>query len=125
MPNFANITIAGHLGKDPELRYTAKELAVANFSVAVTTGFGDRECLTWYRVSVFGKAAERAEQYLKKGSAVLINGEPQNREYEKDGQKRYSLEISTNKWSFAGAKPEAGASKPAAPQAEISDDIPF
>jgi len=125
MPNFANTTIIGHLGKDPELRYTPKEVAVCNFSIAVTTGYGDRECTTWWRVTLFGKQAESAAKHLHKGAAVVVNGEPQNRPYEKDGQQRFSLEINANNWSFAGSKPEAGVSKPASTDGFEDQDIPF
>ena len=129
MPSFANIVISGHLGGDPETR-DAGNSTVTNFTVAVNTGFGDRECLTWYRVSVWGKRGITAAENLTKGSAVIINGEPQNRKYNKpDGSEHYSLEINNANWTFAGGKSEAGQSRPAAtPSAEgtdFEDDIPF
>ena len=127
MPNFCNIVIAGHLGKDPELKYTQSGTAMCNFSVATTTGFGDRECSTWRRVTIFGKRGEKAAELLKKGTAVIISGEEQNRKYEKDGQERYSLEVTANDWSFAGKKSDGmeAPQAPSAPAAAPNDDIPF
>jgi len=123
MPNHANITIAGHIGQDPELKRTPSDKAVCNFSVAVKTGFGDREVTTWWRVTFFGKRAENAAKYLSKGSAVIVSGEPQNRPYESNGEQRYSLEISGNDWGFAGGKGEQSAAP--ATDDSLDQEIPF
>lgn len=127
MPNHATAVLAGHIGSDPEMKHTPSGTAVCNFSLAVNTGYGDRQVTTWWRVSLFGKRAESAGKHLSKGSAVIVDGEPQNRKWQdKDGQDRYSLEITANNWSFAGGKP---ADKPAAsggaPDQDFEDDIPF
>lgn len=126
MPNFAHVVIAGHIGGDVETRDAGKT-TVTNFSVAVNTGYGDRECTTWWRVSVWGKRGEAAQQYLKKGSAVIISGEPQNRKYDGKNGEAYSLEIGNADWSFAGGKSQAGQSREDAPTvaAEYEDDLPF
>ena len=129
MPNFARITIAGHLGSDPETR-NAGSTTVTSFSVAVNTGFGERECCTWYRPSIWGKRGETAAQHLKKGDPVIISGEPQNRPYEKDGEKRFSLEIGNADWTFAGAKSDSGQSRTNASNSPTLDfepdsEIPF
>jgi len=137
VPNFAHVVIAGHIGGDIETRQAGKS-TVTNFSVAANTGFGERETCTWWRVSVWGKRGEAAQNHLEKGSAVIISGEPCNRMYENDGQKNYSLEINNADWTFAGAKSQAGQSRaaPAASSApsgdammglpdDFSDSIPF
>lgn len=126
MPNFAVATIVGHLGSEPELKSVgANNTSLCSFSVAVNTGFGEREVTTWWRVSIFGKKAEAAAAHLNKGSAVIVSGLPQNRSYEKDGETRYSLELNANEWSFAGGKGEAQAAAPATPKADFDDDLPF
>ena len=123
MPNFCNIVIAGHLGKDPELKFSASGTAVCSFSVATKTGYGDRECSTWRRITIFGKRGEKAAELLTKGTAVIISGEEQNREWtDNDGNKRYSLEVVANDWSFAGSKAQ-GVAAPA-PES-YNDEIPF
>jgi len=125
MPNYANATIIGHLGNDPETRYTPNQTAVASFSVAVNTGYGEKKVVTWWRVSLFGKRAETAAKHLKKGAAVVINGEPSIREWtDKGDNKRQSLEIRGNDWTFAGAREQQPAAQPEA-QPEFDDDIPF
>ena len=126
MPNFATATIAGHLGSEPELKSVgAKNTPLCSFSVAVNTGFGDREVTTWYRISIFGNKAEPAAANLKKGSAVILSGVLQNRPYEKDGETRYSLEINANEWSFAGGKGDSQPQQSAAPKVSLDDDLPF
>lgn len=128
MPNFSNIVITGHLGRDAELAYTGSGTAVCRFSVAVTTGYGERESVTWYNVSIFGKRGETAAEHLKKGDAVTVTGEHSAREYDKDGAKRVSQDIRAHDWTFAGSK---GTSEPKAakPQpetgADYNDPLPF
>ena len=137
MTSFANITIAGHIGNDPELKSVgAKNRPCCNFSVAVNTGFGERETTTWWRVALWDNRAENAAKLLRKGTAVIISGEPQNRPYEKDGQQRHSLEIDGKDWSFASSKADNapansfagnGNAMPAPTPQELplNDDIPF
>jgi single-strand DNA-binding protein len=130
MPNFCNVVVAGHLGGDPELKNAANGNAICTFSVATKTGYGERECSTWRRVTIFGKRGEKAAELLRKGTAVIISGEEQNREWlDKEGQKRYSLEVTAHDWSFAGGKSDEKQERPKAkPQAQsdaYEDDIPF
>ena len=129
MPNFANISIAGHIGGEIETR-DAGSTTVTNFSVAVNTGYGERECCTWWRVSVWGKRGQAAQEHLEKGSAVIVSGEPQNRKYDGKNGEAYSLEIGNADWTFAGAKSQAGQSRaPAASSAPdnggFDDPVPF
>jgi len=150
--------LVGRLGRDPETRYTGGGQAVANFSVATDETYkdkaGDRQKRTeWHKIVVWGKQAEIAQQYLKKGSLIFIEGRIQSREWQdKEGQKRTSFEIVANNFRMLGGRADGAAAgagagamgggasrsgddfdsglheEPAAPSAgpEISDeDIPF
>lgn len=127
MPNMAVIVLSGHLGKDPEARMTSGGTKVASFSLAVKTGYGDKAQSTWYRCTAFGKNAETAEKYLKKGQAVNIVGEPSLREYEtSSGVKGQSLEVAVEKICLLGDRPTAATNaKPVANVAPVDDEIPF
>lgn len=91
--------LIGNLGGDPETRYMPNGNAVCNITLATSDSWKDRntgqlqERTEWHRVVFFGKLAEIAGQYLKKGSKVYIEGRLQTREWEKDGIKRYTTEI--------------------------------
>ncbi len=91
--------LIGNLGKDPETRYTPNGNAVCNLTLATDESYKDKQSgqlvpkTEWHRVVMFGKLAEVAGQYLRKGSKVYIEGKLQTREWEKDGVKRYSTEI--------------------------------
>lgn len=71
---YQKITIAGYVGRDPEMRYMPDGTAVTNFSVAVSDGWGENKRTIWFRISVWGKRAEVANQYLSKGQRVLVDG---------------------------------------------------
>ncbi len=75
MANINTITITGHLGINPELRYTQNEKPYCKFSVANNTGYGDYENTTWFNVEVWTKQAESCGEYLMKGSHVAITGQ--------------------------------------------------
>jgi len=149
--------LVGRLGRDPETRYTSGGQAVANFTLATDESFksrsGERQKRTeWHRIVLWGKLAEIAQQYLKKGMLVYVEGRLQTRQWEdkRDGQKRQTTEIVGNvmrmltaraEGAAAGAGAEmgaghsraadadfdvAGAGPDEAPAPEISDeDIPF
>ena len=134
MPNFATVTLIGHLGRDPESKYTPDGTAVVNFSVATTRKRRDAEVTTWWRCALFGKRAETFAEYLHKGDPVLIQGEPYQRSYTaKDGSAGVSLEVDVKDWAFVGSKgatyqQESPQSAPAqsAPSAwDDSEDLPF
>ena len=126
MPNLSRAQIIGHLGHDPEIRNMNDGKMVANLSVGVKTG---KEETTWFRVALFGKQAEVAQMYLKKGAACYVEGDLKNREWTtKEGEKRLSLEINGNKLVLLGARPESVETqgvKQGGSIAEMSDDIPF
>ena len=122
MASFSRTIIAGNLGNDPETRYLPSGDAVANFSVAVTESWKDKnsgekkEQTTWYRVRAFGKLAEICGQYLQKGSSVLIEGKMTCRQYEKDGIKRDAWELKADNMQMLGAKGDSsGSQQPSRP----------
>ncbi|NQD95971.1 single-stranded DNA-binding protein [Pseudomonas sp. CrR25] len=93
------VILVGTCGQDPETRYLPSGNAVTNLSLATSEQWTDKqsgqkvEKTEWHRVSLFGKVAEIAGEYLRKGSQVYIEGRLQTREWEKDGVKRYTTEI--------------------------------
>lgn len=132
MPNYSNATIVGHLGRDAEVKPVG-ERNVINFSVAVTRKVKEEETTTWWRVAYWTKSAVVA-QYLTKGTAVLVSGEPYLRPFEKkDGTKDVSLEIDAKEVRLMGGKPEGQSAAPAqaprrpaaAPDGGDEADCPF
>jgi single-strand DNA-binding protein len=109
------VILVGRLGRDPETRYTGGGQAVANFSVATDESYkdknGERQKRTeWHKIVVWGKQAEIAQQYLKKGSLVFIEGRIQSREWQdKEGQKRTSFEIVASNFRMLGGRSDAAA----------------
>jgi single-strand DNA-binding protein len=109
------VILVGRLGRDPETRYTGGGQAVANFSVATDESYKDRngerqKRTEWHKIVVWGKQAEIAQQYLKKGSLVFIEGRIQSREWQdKEGQKRTSFEIVANNFRMLGGRGDAAA----------------
>jgi single-strand DNA-binding protein len=129
--------ILGNLGADPELRYTPTGQAVTSFSLATTEKYKDKSGAAqsrteWHNVVCWGRLAEIAKDYLKKGSPVYIEGRIQYRSYDdKDGIKRYRTEIVATGLQLLGSRP-GGESKPAeAPDTSEptmpveEDDLPF
>jgi single-strand DNA-binding protein len=106
------VILIGNLGKDPEVRYTATGTAVANLSVATTTTTGRdeqsgewQEHTEWHRVAMFGRLAEVAGEYLRKGRQVYIEGRLQTRKWQdQSGQERYSTEIVANDMQMLGTR---------------------
>ena len=145
--------IVGTLGQDPEIRYTANGGAVANISVATNETWRDKatgeaqERTEWHRIVMFGKLAEIAQQYLKKGSQAYFEGRIQTRKWQdNEGKDRYNTEIVANEMQMLGGRSGGGGgapmdsggqsqqqsqpqSKPApadtAPMDDGFDDIPF
>jgi single-strand DNA-binding protein len=109
-----SVNLIGHLGKDPEVRYTGGGQAVANFSLATSDTWKDKsgekqERTEWHRIVVWGKQAEHCGEYLRKGRLVHIEGRLQTREWDdKDGQKRHTTEIIANRVTFLGGGRDAG-----------------
>lgn len=127
--------ILGNVGKDPETRYVADGSAVTNLSIATSEQWKDKsgekqEKVEWHRVVFFGKVAEIAGQYLKKGSSCYVEGKIVTRKWtDKEGQDRYSTEIVGDRLQLLGGKPQGDtqqeAQKPRGSAKDMDDDIPF
>jgi len=108
--------LVGRLGRDPETRYTSGGQAVANFTLATDETFKDRagerqKRTEWHRIVLWGKLAEIAQQYLKKGMLVYVEGRIQTRQWEdkRDGQKRTTTEIVGNVMRMLTSRAEGAA----------------
>jgi single-strand DNA-binding protein len=109
------VILVGRLGRDPETRYTGGGQAVANFSIATDETYKDRngekqKRTEWHKIVVWGKQAEIAQQYLKKGSLLFLEGRIQSREWQdKEGQKRTSFEIVASNFRMLGGRGDGAA----------------
>ena len=127
------VILVGTCGQDPEVRFMPNGNAVTNLSLATSEQWTDKqsgqkvEKTEWHRVSLFGKVAEIAGEYLRKGSQVYIEGKLQTREWEKDGIKRYTTEIVVDMqgtMQLLGGKPLDGQQRQANPQAGAARQQP-
>lgn len=116
------VTLIGHLGKDPEVRYTAGGSAVANIRVATTEQWRDKqtgqtqERTEWHAVVLFNRLGEIAGEYLRKGSQVYIEGKLQTRKWQDNsGQDRYTTEIVAGELVLLGGRSGAGGPPPMDP----------
>lgn len=105
------VILVGNLGADPEIRYTQSGSAVANLSLATAESWRDRdsgdmqERTEWHRLVMFGRTAEVAQQYLKKGSQIFVEGRLQTRKWQdRDGNDRYTTEIVVNDMQMLGGR---------------------
>ena len=143
------VILIGHLGRDPEIRYTQDGQAVANFSIATTMDWKDKvsgerkEKTEWHRIVAVRRLGEICGEYLTKGKQVYIEGRLQTRSWEQDGVTKYMTEIVANDMQMLGTKSDSqggggynrdqggGGGKPAdayqqGPAPDIvDDDIPF
>ena len=154
MASVNKVIIVGNLGRDPEVRYTPNGDSITNVTIATTDTWKDKatgekkEATEWHRVVFFGKLAEIAGQYLKKGRQVYVEGALRTRKWtDKEGQERYTTEIVANEMKMLGSREgmsdappresgsgagSGGGNRPAAaPQPagsnfnDFEDDIPF
>jgi single-strand DNA-binding protein len=142
MARLNKVMLIGHLGKDPELRYTPGGAAVATVSLATNEPYKDKEGNwqerpEWHRLVIWNKQAENAAEYLKKGSQVFVEGRLQTRSWQdKDGQKHYTTEIIVQNFQILGRKSDGGTggapdipppSDDIAPPPQTGDkeDLPF
>ena len=156
MASVNKVIIVGNLGRDPETRYLPSGEAVTNISVATTETWKDKasgekkEATEWHRISFFGKLAEIAGEYLKKGSQVYVEGQLRTRKYQdkETGKDRYSTDIRADSMQMLGsragagqprgepegdavpkssapAKPGGAVKKPPGKFDDMEDDIPF
>jgi len=143
--SFNKIILVGNLGRDPELRYTPQGTPVCSFSLATNEKRKDRttgenqDLTTWFRVTLWGRQAEVASQYLTRGKPVYIEGRLRVEEYtDRDGKPRHSLEVNATDMQFIGAARGEEGGAPAARGAAAApgdsgpertdltdDDVPF
>ena len=101
------VQLIGRLTKDPDLRYTKNNIAVASYTIAINTGYGEKQQTDYINISTWGKSGEFVSKYFKKGQAIGIVGRLNSNNYEdKNGNKRYSLEVITEDIEFIGDKKE-------------------
>lgn len=140
------VILVGTLGRDPEMKYTTTGQAIAHLSVATSEQWTDKasgektDKTEWHKVVIFGKVAEIAGQYLKKGSHCYLEGRIQTRKWQdKEGNDRYSTEVIADQMQMLGSKsggaepmgedlpPQQAAPKPTTPPdpRTFDDDLPF
>ena len=131
MAGVNKVILVGNLGRDPELRYTQNGQAVANFSVATSENWKDKntgerqERTEWHRIVVWGRVGENCAQYLSKGRTVYIEGRLQTREWEdKEGQKRKTTEINAQTVQFLGGPRGSGGDGEGPPSGPSSQNGP-
>ena len=141
MPGINKAILIGNLGRDPEMRYTADGLAVANFTIATSEAWKDKntgekkERTEWHRIVAFGKIGEICGEYLSKGRQVYVEGRLQTRSWEKDGVTRYTTEIVASDVQFLGTREAGNSFRDGQSQSydapgpsntgPVDDDIPF
>ena len=114
MAGVNKVIIMGHLGRDVEMRYQPSGGAIANFSIATSETFKDKEGnkqerTEWHRIVLFGRTAEIAGEYLRKGSMAYIEGRLQTRKWtDKEGQERYTTEIVGDRLQLVGSRNDGG-----------------
>ena len=133
------VILIGNLGQDPEARFTPQGTAVTNLSIATNESWKDQSGETqdrteWHRVVMYGRMAETATEYMKKGQMVYVEGRLHTREWEDQNQiKRKTTEIRCDNFTMLGRRSDAPAGQsqgamspsPSAPGSEVDDDLPF
>ena len=137
------VILVGRLGQDPDVRYMPNETAVCNFSLATSSSYKDKtgekvDQTEWHRIVMFGKVAEIAKEYLKKGSQIFVEGRLQTRKWQdKSGADRWTTEIVGSELTMLGSRQTNSSNDMAANQSEspfpqdeggqglTDDDIPF
>jgi single-strand DNA-binding protein len=144
MASLNKVMLIGNLGKDPELKYTPGGAAVATFSLATSRKWkdkegNDKEDTQWHNIKVWGRSAEVAQQYLKKGRQIHVEGRIETQKYDdKDGNRKYFTEIVCERFLMLGSRGDnagsgggdyggdAPASQAApAPPVGQDEDLPF
>lgn len=139
MSSVNKVILVGRVGQEPELKYTARGDAAVNLSVATSESWKDKstgdkkEETEWHRVSIFGKPAEIAAQYIRKGSLVYIEGRIKSKKYtDKQGIERTAFEVMCSQFQMIGKAPEGNVPQSNSPKQQSKqmddieqDDIPF
>jgi single-strand DNA-binding protein len=124
----------GNLGRDPEMRFMPNGNAVCNFSIAISERYKDKasgdmkEITEWVNIVMFGKLAEIAGEYLKKGSKVYVEGKLKTEKYtDKNGVEKFSTKVVAEKMDMLSTRTEGAAPSKSAPEPEPfnEDEIPF
>lgn len=114
MAGVNKVILVGRLGRDPEVRYTPDGTAVANFSIATSEEWRDKnsgdkkERTEWHRIVAWRRLGEICGQYLTKGREVYVEGKLQTRSYEQDGTTKYMTEIIASTVQFLGGRDDSG-----------------
>ena len=133
------VILIGNLGQDPEARFTPQGTAVTNLSIATNESWKDQsgemqDRTEWHRVVMYGRMAETAAEYMKKGQMVYVEGRLNTREWEDQNQiKRKTTEIRCDNFTMLGRRSDAPAGQsqgamspsPSVPGSEVDDDLPF
>jgi len=128
MPSLNQVFLIGHVGRDAEVRYTKDGKAVANFTIATREKWSTGERTDWHNIVAWEKGAEFAQQYAKKGAALMIEGQLQSRGWmDRDGKKRTAIEVRARRLHPLARREETPvAQAPAQPKQEDDDPtIPF
>jgi single-strand DNA-binding protein len=131
MASVNKVILIGHLGAEPETRFLPSGEAVTNIRLATSETWKDKagakqEHTEWHRVGFFGKLAEIAGEYLKKGSACYVEGRIRTRKWQdKEGQDKYSTEIVADRMQMLSSKGDAPVVRATQPEGADTDDIPF
>ena len=139
MAGINKVILVGRLGRDPEVRYTPSGVTVANFSVATSEEWKDRdtgqkqERTEWHKIVAWRRLGEICGEYLKKGSQVYVEGRLQTKSWEdRDGNKRYTTEVIAQNMQMLGSANRGGRAEPGEegipydePLTIPEDDIPF
>lgn len=138
MASVNKVILVGNLGRDPEIRYTQTGTPVTNFTMATSERWTDpsgekREKTEWHRIVVWGKQAEVAAEYLRKGRQVYIEGSLQTREWtDREGNKRYTTEVRAQRLQLLGRPDDRQGQAAPVAEEEVAepggygeDDIPF
>lgn len=124
MSGVNKVILIGNLGGDPEMRAMPNGSHVTNLSIATSRSWKDKESgeqrdrAEWHRIVFFNKLAEIANQYLKKGSKVYVEGELRTQEWERDGQKHFKTEVVASEMQMLDSKQQKN-------EEDFNDDIPF
>ncbi len=121
MASYNRIILVGNLTRDPELSFTPNDVAVCKFSIATEYKYKDKKEVCYVGCVLFAKSAETFNQYMKKGSQVLVEGRLKLEQWEKDGRKLSKHSVVCSSFTFLGSKADSGTDA----QAPADDDIPF
>lgn len=123
--------LVGRVGKEVEARTLDDGTCVANFSLATTESYKDKasgekkETTEWHNIVLWGKVAEIAQQYVKKGDLIFIEGKNKTRKWEKDGITRYTTEVVANELRMLGGKSGSQGSDASSSSDDDNQELPF